>query len=157
MGLSVSFYNMSSDLNVVSKTKTLIGTYDCDVYVDREVNEPLDIESPVFLLPDSDSLLSCNYAYISKFSRYYNCKVVTLPDGRRIIKCESDVLSSFFDDAKTGTYVVAKRSTNNYNKQIEDKLILAEKSMTVTDVALSGSSPFTNSDNYSVVFTLQGV
>lgn len=157
MGLSVSFYNCSSDVNVVNKTKTLIGTYDCNVYRDKNVSNPLDIESPVFLLPDSDSLLSCNYAYISAFSRYYNCKIETLPDGRRIIRCESDVLSSFFDNAKGSTYVTAKRSSSNYNKEIQDDLILAENQMKITDIRLSGSSPFTNTDNYSCVMTLMGL
>lgn len=157
MGLSVSFYNCTSDINVVNKTKTLIGTYDCNVYADENVPNPLEIENPVFLLPDSDSLLNCNCAYIPTFSRYYTCRTETLPDGRRIIRCQSDVLSSFFDDAKGNTYVTAKRSSNNYNKEIQDDLILSEKQMRITDIRLSGSSPFTNTDNYSCVMTLMGL
>lgn len=156
MGLSVSFYNCTSDINVVDKTKTLIGTYDCNVYADENVPNPLEIENPVFLLPDSDSLLNCNCAYIPTFSRYYTCRVETLPDGRRIIRCQSDVLSSFFDSAKGSTYVIANRSTNHYNKEIADKLILTEKSMNVEEIALSGSSPFSTNTDYCVVFTLQG-
>lgn len=154
-GLSVTFYNLSDEKNVVNKTnKTLVNTFNCDVYDDQY------IESPSFLLPSTVSL-NANYCYVATFGRYYFCKIKQLKDGRRIVECEVDALTSFWEDFKTSP-CIANRSASNYNKEITDEEILVEPTTSVEEVPMSSTSPFTNGvnatglSNYNVVMTIAG-
>ena len=149
MGMSITFYNLTDDANVVNKTnKTLVNTFNCDVYDDQY------IDSPSFLLPSTASL-NANYCYVPTFGRYYFCKVKQLKDGRRILECQSDALTSFWNDYK-GSSCIANRSASNYNKEITDDLILSLPTCDVYATQMSGSSPFINSDDVCVVLTLNG-
>lgn len=156
MGMSVNFYNNSSPEEVVSKTKTLLATYDCDIWDDN------DISKPVFLLPGTTDLKNCNYCYVSSYGRYYSCTPILQGDGNYLIYCNTDVVSSFFNDAKTNTDVIANRSSNKYNKDIQDNEILALPTEEYRDINMNGtghtSSKFTgsNSDEGSVILTLKG-
>ena len=154
-GLSVTFYNLTDEKSVVNKTnKTQVNNYTCDVYDDQY------IESPSFLLPSNVSL-NANYCYVPTFGRYYFCKIKQLKDGRRIIECEVDALTSFWDDFKT-SQCIANRSSSNYNKEITDDEILVEPTINVEEVPMSNSTPFNNglsgsgTYDYNVVMTLAG-
>ena len=150
MGMSVTFYNLTDDANVVNKTnKTLVNTFNCDVYDDQ------DIETPSFLLP-STANLNINYCYVANFGRYYFCKVRQLKDGRRIVECEVDALTTFWNDFK-GSPCIANRSASNYNKEITDDEILREPTMSVYSEALHNNSVFKNgASEYRVVLTMAG-
>lgn len=154
MAISVSFYNCSNSSEVVNKSKTLIATYNCDVY------ENEDYEHINILIESNTNLRNANYCYIPTFGRYYNLIPTELPDGRFSFTGISDVLSSFWDSMKTGTQVIARRSSNKYNKELIDNAIASKRSETYREVDMNsaGVNYFTNdSSAYSVVLTLQGL
>ena len=153
MAISVSFYNCSNSIEVVNKSKSLIATYNCDVY------ENEDYEHINILIENNTNLRNANYCYIPTFGRYYNIAPTELPDGRFSFTGISDVLSSFFDSMKTGTQVIARRSSNKYNKELIDNAIASKRSETYREVNMnSAGNYFTNdSSAYSVVLTLQGL
>ena len=156
MGMSVTFYNCSSDVNVKDKVNTLLASYDCEVY------DAQNIESPSFLLPNNPNIKNCNYVYVPSFGRYYTAEVKQLADGREIVKCLfTDVLTSFWESCKN-SQCIANRSSSNYNREVDDNEVLVEPSM---NYVYSNEIPtrsthdyFTNNNQaYRIVLTVLGV
>lgn len=83
-----------------------------------EIINPVVILSSDFLPP------SANYAYIEKFSRYYYISGQRVLPGKQLeIMMRVDVLMSF-KSAINNAIVVARRSTNQYNKLLPDTIPL---------------------------------
>lgn len=114
-GINVQFYNNSSANNVVPKIKSAIGNpIVCSIF------EECDILAPTLLVDYADSVINANYCYIAKFGRYYYITGNTIYDGNKVrlsLKC--DALESHWNSFK-GSICQAKRSSSNYNEDLED-------------------------------------
>ena len=82
------------------------------------------IERPFISADYDESLLSCNYAYIDLFKRYYHfTELPKIEYGVIKIQLETDVLMSFKDDVLNAD-ITALRSTNKPNFYLSDSKIL---------------------------------
>ena len=126
--LQVTFYNCSDEPQDVHKAnKTTLGTYNCNVY------DTQDIEAPAILLPRNDNLRNANYCRIPFFNRYYYCRLEQLPDGREIMRCDSDPLTSFWDSYKNSP-CIAKRSTSSTFPNMVDEGVITTPKITRTEI-----------------------
>ena len=116
--IEVKFYKNISQRNVLNKSITLVLTTQCDFTGDLSIERP-------FIIADYDELLlTCNYAYIDAFKRYYNfSEAPKIENGFINIQLESDVLMSFKDDVLNAD-ITALRSTNKPNFYLSDSKIL---------------------------------
>lgn len=114
-GINVQFYNNKSANNVINKDITAIGQpIVCNIF------EECNILRPTLLINYTDDLIKANYCYIPKFDRFYYMGTPTIYDGNRLkVDLKSDPLNSFWNSFR-GSICQAKRSTNKYNKDIED-------------------------------------
>lgn len=157
--MQVTFYNMSSSLEVVNKTKTTIKSVDCEAY------EGFTEEDPIMIVARDDSLLSANYMYISSTNRYYFCKVRILNGRKMSITGHTDVISTFYDNYKNCPCIIDRTSdTSLYNKDITDDLILQNLQTTMTEVNLNTETNVSSPFNYNpesnnsrfIILTLKG-
>lgn len=134
--LQVTFYNCSDEPQDVHKTnKTTLGTYNCNVY------DTQDIEAPTILLPRNDNLRNANYCRIPFFNRYYYCRLEQLPDGREIMRCDSDPLTSFWDSYKNSP-CIAKRSTSSTFPNMVDEAVVTTPNITRTEIQATTNTCF---------------
>lgn len=117
--ITLTLYNNKSAPNVVRKSFTQLTS------MTGQLIENLNMENVVIHIPYFANYASCNYAYIPEFKRYYNVHVEVMNGGRLQLTMKSDPLTSFWDKYKISP-CVAKRSTSNYNTQIEDGVIAFE-------------------------------
>lgn len=156
--MQVIFYNCSNEPNDVHKTnKTTIATYDLNIYRDNDIDSPLNIEEPIFLLQPNSALLNCNYCYVAQFGRYYNVTIEQLPDGREIARCSVDVLMSFWDEFK-GSQCIATRSTSSPFPNMVDEKVVTTPRITRRNILATPDTPF-NTESVSIhncVLTVAG-
>lgn len=150
--LQVTFYNCSDEPQDVHKAnKTTIGTYNCNVY------DAQNLEECQILLPRNDNLRSANYCYIPYFSRYYFCTLDQLPDGREIMNCVSDPLTSFWDEYKNSPCIALRSSSSPFPNMVDEGVVLTPK-ITRTEIQASANTCFNTSDTdyRRVMFTVAG-
>ena len=134
--LQITFYNCSDEPQDVHKNnKTTIATYNCNIY------ERQGVEECAILLPRNDNLRNANYCYIPFWHRYYFCALEQLPDGREIMRCTSDPLTSFWDDYKN-SQCIAKRSTSSNYPNMVDEGVITTPNITRTEVLATSSTCF---------------
>lgn len=144
----VIFYKNASNQSVVNKSLTQIGTSECQVWGN------LDIEQPVLRCEISSSWndhnLDCNYVYIPKFHRYYYASL-KIYDGRYcLLTCKSDPIKSFWDSYKNSPCIAA-RSSSHPNTELQDSEVLNTSKKTYRYRKLSGSfQPLDTGYNYIV-------
>lgn len=116
--IEVKFFKNASQHNVLNKSITLVLTTQCDF------TGELSIERPFIIADYDESLLSCNYAYIDVFKRYYHfSEAAKIENGFIKIQLEIDVLMSFKEDILNAD-ITALRSTNKPNFYLSDSKVL---------------------------------
>ena len=116
--IEVKFYKNISQRNVLNKSITLVLTTQCDF------TGELSIERP-FIIADYDAnILTCNYAYIDAFKRYYHfSETPKIENGFIKIQLETDVLMSFKNHILNAD-ITAIRSFNKPNYYLSDNKVL---------------------------------
>lgn len=138
--LQVTFYNCSDEQNDVLKAnKTTIATYNCDVY------DTQGVEECSILLPRNDNLRNANYCYIPFWNRYYFCTLEQLPDGREILACVSDPLTSFWDSFKNSPCIANRSSSSTFPNMVDEGVVLTPK-ITRTEIQASQNTCFNTED-----------
>ena len=116
--IEIKFYKNISQRNVLNKSITLVLTTQCDF------TGELSIERPFIIADYDELLLTCNYAYIDAFKRYYHfSECPKIENGFIKLQLESDVLMSFKGDILNAD-ITALRSTNKPNYYLSDSKIL---------------------------------
>ena len=116
--IEIKFYRNISQRNVLNKSITLVLNTQCDF------TGELSIERPFIIADYDENLLTCNYAYIGIFKRYYHfSETPKIENGFIKIQLESDVLMSFKEDILNAD-ITALRSTNKPNFYISDSKLL---------------------------------
>lgn len=116
--MTIILYQNESDKRKLNKAITQLATAEIKLKDINEVVNPTVILSAAFLPP------SANYAYISALRRYYYIAGQRIIPGNQIeLSLKVDVLMSF-KEVINNSVVVARRSTNNYNKLLPDNIPL---------------------------------
>ena len=116
--IEVKFYKNSSLHNELNKAITLVLTTQCDF------TGELSIERPFIIADYDELLLTCNYAYIDVFKRYYHfSESPKIENGFIKLQLEIDVLMSFRADILNAD-ITALRSTSKPNFYLSDSKIL---------------------------------
>lgn len=138
MSFYIDLYTNSSENNKVDKSLTPIASYSCTL------RDSTSIIDPSFVLAvDVSDVVSCNYAYVSDFGRYYYVRnIISLRNGVCILECHVDVLMSFASEIRSNKGIVRKQENGNaYNLYIDDgSLVAYQDPYVLTEVFPSGFS-----------------
>ena len=114
--IEVRLYNNFSDPTVVYKKLELVDTVQC------EITKECNLDAPELLLDMDVDLPKYNYCYIEAFGRYYFCKPKIQNGNQMVIECDSDPLSSFWNDISKSD-CIAERSTSHRNSDLVDDML----------------------------------
>lgn len=119
MALTINLYNSPGERNILGRAKTLV-----KAYVNIEITDACNMETPEVLLERDDSIIGFDYAEIPAFGRFYFLNSFEIVNGNQFkLYLESDPLESF-KSSILSSQVIAKRSTNRGNSEIEDPLVV---------------------------------
>lgn len=125
--MNITFYNTASENERVTKVLTQV------LSLNGTLREESDVMSPSIVVQADTSLLSCNYAYITEFGRYYFIDNITsIRNGIWLVKMHIDVLMTY-DSAIRGLYaVVVRQESKQSSYLIDNKIPLQAKETTQT-------------------------
>lgn len=119
--MNIILYNTNSDPRRLNKSLTQLST------ISVRLKDDTDIMRPVIELDSANLPPAANYCYIEKFGRYYFINRQGIATGLDLmITLDVDVLMSFSGIIKNSR-VVAKRTSNKYNRYINDNIPLLAK------------------------------
>lgn len=117
--MTITLYKSPGERNILYREKTLVKDM-----VNVQLTEAVNIETPELLIDRDDSIIGFDYAYIPAFKRYYFLNSMEITNGNQFrLRLESDPLESFRSQIDNSE-VIAKRSTNRGNPEIEDPLVV---------------------------------
>lgn len=141
--MEIRFYNNSSPNDYVNKTISLIKT------ATGVFKENAPVEHFEAIVSYDTDLISANYCYVDKFSRYYNIKVETMPGSRMRVYGDVDPLMSFRSSLLNLTAIINKQqSLDKSNKYLNDGSFVSQVN------EFNTSYNFANGFNSSGVFIL---
>ena len=148
--MTITLYNSPGERNLLNRPMTLVKAFS-----NVEVIEPCNIETPEILLNMDSSILNCDYAYIQEFDRYYFRNDLRIENGNQMrFFLESDPLMSFRSNI-LNSQVVARRSTNRINPEIQDNEMVFKAVPTIDyRECATGFTP--DGTGYCYVLTLGG-
>lgn len=116
--MTITFYNNSSDIRVLNKSISQVGEP-----LTVQLTEEAAVEDPSFKLAMNNSIINCNYLYVTEWDSYYFIRNREILNGNELIlNCHIDVLMSF-KDAILNSEIIAERSASNNNAYIVDNLV----------------------------------
>lgn len=114
--VEVNLYQNFSDPLVVNKNKSLVKTCTC------QITESIDVDEMDLLLDIDSAVNTCNYAYISAFSRFYFVTPGIVNGNQMVMHLVSDPLSSFWSSVGQSE-CVAERSSSHPNPELQDDML----------------------------------
>lgn len=145
MSVTINFYNMSDDNLVVNKTLTSIASYDC------EITDECDISSPRFVITKNDTLLPANYAYISKYNRYYFVNINILNGNEMEFNLSVDRLMSFVNPNKANLTGYVERNEQRFNTNIVDEQGIFTNDRDIKTVAITSNGLTKPIENWKLI------
>ena len=116
--MTITFYNNSSDIRVLNKSISQVGEP-----LSVQLTEEATVEDPSFKLAMNNSIINCNYLYVTEWDSYYYIRNREILNGNELVlNCHIDVLMSF-KDAILNSEIIAERSASNNNAYIVDNLV----------------------------------
>lgn len=116
--MTIQFYNNSSDIRVVNKSLTAVGSPQTANFTDV-----VNYDDPLLKLDFDASFLGANYFYVSEWGKYYYIRSKDIIDGNFLyVTGHIDVLMSF-KSALLNSQVIAQRSGSNSNAYIVDDYV----------------------------------
>lgn len=143
-----TFYNCSSDNNVVKKSLTQVASADI-----QECGE-FTVESPTFKMARDDNLLSANYMYVEALHRYYYV-TLRIEGNFMYVDANSDPLTSFWNSYKNSP-CIAYRSTSKPDVRIVDDKVFKKPKPTLIFRKVGAAFTPTNSNNYVLIVSGKG-
>lgn len=135
---SISFYNNSSDNNVLNKS---ISSTTSKTVVFKE---DVDLIEPVIVLQNDSNVQNSNY--MQMLGRYYYItSIECLPGNLLKVRAKVDALMSYKDQIKSNSAIIT-RNANNVNTYIPDNKMKITSYTTVNTIKASGS--FSNTLKY---------
>lgn len=135
---SVTFYNNSSDNNVLNKS--ISSTTSATVVFKEDV----DLIEPVLILQNNSYIQASNY--MQMLGRYYYITSIECMPGNLLkVKASVDVLMSYRDQIKANSAIIT-RNANNVNTYIPDSKMKITSYTTVNTI--QASAGFSNSLKY---------
>lgn len=141
--MTIQFYNNSSDIRVLNKYLTAVGTEQTADFTDV-----VNYDDPVLKLDMDSSFLGANYFYVKEWGKYYYIRSKDIIDGNFLyVTGHIDVLMSF-KSAILNSEVIAQRSGSNANAYIVDDYV-GDKGTIKQYFRKSSTTPFsTNTKCY---------
>lgn len=148
MDTTVIFYNNSSNPNVINKSISTLGTFEC------KIKEPINIERPEILLSGATGNITANYCYIADLGRYYFCHS-ELERGQLVrFVCDiSDPLMSFKSAILSSPAVIA-RNPWKYDKYIHDSKLPVESRTIRSSFKFPNTGLFDGQHNCYILTTI---
>ena len=116
--MTITFYNNSSDIRVLNKSISQVGEP-----LSVQLTEEATVEDPSFKLAMNNSIINCNYLYVTEWDSYYYIRNREILNGNELVlNCHIDVLMSF-KNAILNSEIIAERSASNNNAYIVDNLV----------------------------------
>lgn len=135
---SVSFYNNSSDNNVLNKS---ISSTTSKTVVFKE---DVDLIEPVIILQNDSNVQNSNY--MQMLGRYYYITSIECMPGNLLkVKAKVDVLMSYKDQIRSNSAIIT-RNASTVNTYIPDNKMKITSYTTVNTI--KATSGFSNSLNY---------
>ena len=102
--MDITLYHNYSENNEINKRISSIDT------ISAITKGPVSVENPIIIIDYASGDLSCNYAYIDEYNRYYYVNNITaLTGGRLELNLTVDVLMSFSSAILTMPVIVDKQ------------------------------------------------
>ena len=135
---SISFYNNSSDNNVLNKS--ISSTTSATVVFKEDV----DLIEPIIILQNNSNVQISNY--MQMLGRYYYITSIECMPGNLLrVKAKVDVLMSYKDQIRSNSAIIT-RNTNNVNTYIPDNKMKITSYTTVNTI--KSSAGFSNTLKY---------
>ena len=116
--MTLQFYNNNSDIRVLNKSLTAIGSE-----VTASFTDVVNYDDPLLKLDMDASLVGANYFYVKEWGKYYYIRNKDIIDGNFLyITGHMDVLMSF-KSAILNSQVIAQRSGSSANAYIVDDCV----------------------------------
>lgn len=112
--MTVSFGTSTDPINRINKSYTEVLSADC------KLKDDTSIIDPVIVVSTGNTIVGCNYAYISDFGRYYYIKdIKSITANHWQISMHVDVLKSFSAGIYASPCIIAKNA-DYFNLYIND-------------------------------------
>lgn len=146
--MQVTFGYTSADSLLLDKR----GTFTNQENKDCLINSPVNTENPVFILHIT-GVFSYNYAYVTKWGKYYFLGEPTHLDGNRVsVSGVCDVLTTYADDIKN-LDIIVNRTESAENTKIPDAL-QASQANRQSEILNFKDSPFSVNFGTDIVYVL---
>lgn len=108
------------------------------------LKNPCSLESPVFVLDYSTTVMGCNYIYFPDWGRYYYIDDIQVAPGKKLeLYCSVDVLKSFSDEIKACTGCVTRsESIGKPTYVTDDKLPIDPERKELKSILFDGGLNF---------------
>lgn len=127
--MEIVFYNNTSPNDALSKNigqiKTVTGVF--------KENTPVE-NVECIITYNADILRDANYMYVSKFGRYYYCRLETLPGNRIKVIGEVDPLMSFKSEILELSAILVNSEKTGINKYLYDSDVFVANCKHKTDI-----------------------
>lgn len=135
MAVKVDFWKFSKKENSTAiPSAAAFKSFDCNLKTQSSLTEP-------FIELNTDEAVSCTYAYIASFSRYYFITGWTFDRGLWTAHLTVDVLASYKTQIGTQSMYVA-RSASSYDGDIKDMLYPTTDAVTSNFTTVKGPVSF---------------
>lgn len=134
--MTVTLYTCTDDPRKLDKTITAIGTA-----ISAEPTDDCSIINPRLILTYNSNRLTCNYFYISDFSRYYFVTGMTvMPGGLIDLTGKIDVLKTYSASIKAcDATIIRSESVSGPTQYPDNKLPILPNRFDVTSIPMGGN------------------
>lgn len=147
--MTLQFYNNKSDVRVLNKSLTSIGSE-----VTANFTDTVNYDDPVLRIDLDESLLGANYFYVKEWEKYYYIRSKDIINGNLLyITGHMDVLMSF-KSAILNSQIIALRSASNPNAYIVDDYV-GDRGTVKQHFRKSATTPF-STQTKCYVLTIAG-
>lgn len=130
--MTINLYKIISEKNSVKK-ETETGKLTASYTLTGTLKNNTSIINPTIRVEVNSGIVTCNYAYIPEFSRYYFIRdIVNVSNNIWEISMHCDALSSFWNEIKTNSAILNRVENENFAAATlaDDRLPLLTKTQT---------------------------
>ena len=152
--MTINLYKIISEKNSVTK-ETEAGKLTVSYTLTGTLKNNTSIINPTIRVEVNSGIVTCNYAYIPEFSRYYFIRdIVNVSNNLWEISMHCDVISSFWNEIKTNSAILNRVESATFATPLLTDNRLPLSSTTQTDI-IEGSTVYSR-DTMSTLLIVPG-
>ena len=152
--MTINLYKIISEKNSVTK-ETEAGKLTASYTLTGTLKNNTSIINPTIRVEVNSGIVTCNYAYIPEFSRYYFIRdIVNVSNNLWEISMHCDVISSFWNEIKTNSAILNRVESASFSSPLLTDNRLPLSSTTQTDI-IEGSTVYSR-DTMSTLLIVPG-